>query len=207
MSERCGVLGGTFDPVHVGHLVAAVAAREQLSLCRVLLVVAGDPWQKRGTVVASAEDRLAMVRAAVEGVAGLEACDVEVRRQGPSYTVDTLEALAAEKRTLFLIVGDDLLPGLSTWHRHDRIADLCTLVVVDREGCRAADPGDQRWRVLRLEIPRLGVSSTDIRARIREGRSIRGLVPPGAVALIGQRRLYTEGPGGQVERGGRHGRG
>lgn len=190
------MLGGTFDPVHVGHLVAAVQAREQLSLRRVLLVVAGDPWQKRGTVVASAEDRLAMVRAAVEGVAGLEACDVEVRRQGPSYTVDTLEALAAETRTLFLIVGDDLLPSLATWHRPDRIAELCTLVVVDRERCRAADCGDQRWRVLRLEIPRLEVSSTDVRARIREGRSIEGLVPPGAVALIGQRRLYTEGPGG-----------
>lgn len=197
VSERWGVLGGTFDPIHVGHLVAAEEAREQLALDRVLLVVAGDPWQKRGTVVASATDRLAMVRAAVEGMSGVEASDVEIQRQGPSYTVDTLEELAKVGRTLFLIVGDDLLPSLSTWHRHERIAELCTLAVVDREGSQVVSsegrPGeDPRWGILRLAIPRLRVSSTDLRARIRLGRSIEGLVPPGAVRVIGQRGLYTE---------------
>src|SRR5918992_4596341 len=93
-TERLGVFGGTFDPVHVGHVVAAVEARRALGLDRVLMVVSGDPWQKRGNVAAAAADRLAMVEAAGARLEGVEACDLEVRRTGPSYTVETLEALA-----------------------------------------------------------------------------------------------------------------
>ena len=114
-SERIGVFGGTFDPVHVAHVVGAVEARRALSLARVILVPAGDPWQKRGTVTAPAADRLAMVRAAVEGIPGLEVSPLEVEREGPSYTYETLESLSAPGRRLFLIVGADVAATLSSW--------------------------------------------------------------------------------------------
>ncbi len=105
--QGIGVFGGTFDPVHVGHIIAAAETRAMLSLDRVLFVVAGDPWQKRGRVVASAADRLALVEAAVDGIDGLEASAVEVERPGPSVTADTLEALAAPDNELFLMLGAD----------------------------------------------------------------------------------------------------
>src|ERR1044072_6062011 len=108
MEERIGVFGGTFDPIHVAHVVSAVEARRVLSLDRVVLVPAGDPWQKRGSVTASAADRLAMVEAAVEGIAGLDVSAIEVTHDGPSYTYRTLEAMAAPGRELFLIVGADV---------------------------------------------------------------------------------------------------
>ncbi len=121
--ERLGILGGTFDPVHVAHLAAAAAARDQLGLDRVLVVVAGDPWQKRGRVGAPAEIRCEMVAAAIEGVEGLVVSRLEIDRPGPTYTIDTVEALAAEPgRELFLIVGSDVAASLTTWHRADASA-------------------------------------------------------------------------------------
>lgn len=189
-AERIGVFGGTFDPIHVGHVVAAVEARRALALDRVLLVVAGDPWQKRGHVVASAADRLAMVVAAVGGIAGLEACADEVSRPGPTYTVDTLEALTASGRELFLIVGADVVAGLGTWRGHERIPALAALVVVDRAGAPpVADPAPP-WRVERLSIPRLEISSTDLRRRAAAGWPLDGLVPAGAVFVLRERDLY-----------------
>jgi nicotinate-nucleotide adenylyltransferase len=191
--ERIGVFGGTFDPVHVGHLVAAVEARRVLALDRVLLVVAGDPWQKRGQVGAPAPDRLAMVAAAVEGVDGLEASGVEVERTGPSYTVETLEALSGPARSLFLIVGADVAATLHTWAGVERLPRLATLIVVDRAGAvPGADPPGG-WNVEHISIPRLDISSTELRARAARGWPLDGLVPPGAVRLISQRGLYTDG--------------
>jgi nicotinate-nucleotide adenylyltransferase len=189
--ERIGVFGGTFDPVHVGHLVAAVEARRALELDRVLMVVAGDPWQKRGNVAASAADRLAMVEAAVAEVEGVEACDLEIRRPGATYTADTLEALAREGRSLYLIVGADVAASLHTWTGVERIPALATLAVVDRAGVPPApDPAGDGWRVERLSIPRLEISSTDLRARASRGWPLDGLVPPGAIRILRERSLY-----------------
>jgi nicotinate-nucleotide adenylyltransferase len=188
--EKLGVYGGTFDPVHVGHLVAATEVRYQLGLDRVLLVPAGDPWQKHGEAVAGADDRLALVAAAVDGVEGLEASALEVQRDGPSITADTLEDLAASDRELFLILGADAVANMSTWKRLDDTKPLATVVVVEREGERAVPPGDG-WRTEHVAIPRLDVSSTNLRERLRAGQPVDGLIPPAAVALVRSRRLYT----------------
>lgn len=185
------MLGGTFDPVHVGHVVAAVEARAALQLDRVLLVVAGDPWQKRGRVVASANDRLALVEAAVSEVEGIEACAVEVERGGASVTADTLEALAVPGGALFLILGADAVANMPTWRRLEDTRDLATVVVIERAGDIHAEPPGPGWRFERLSIPRLDVSSTEIRERIAVGRPIDGLVPPAVVRAIQDRSLYT----------------
>ena len=203
VAERVGVFGGTFDPIHIAHVVSAVEARRALSLDRVVLVPAGDPWQKRGSVTAPAADRLAMVEAAVEDIAGLEVSPIEVERSGPSYTYQTLEALAGGGRELFLIVGADVAATMHSWVGIERLPDLATLVVVDRapdpEGVLAtsapARPPAERslpagWACERLTIPRLDVSSTDLRARAARGWPLDGLVPPGAIRVITERGLY-----------------
>ena len=191
MEERIGVFGGTFDPVHVGHLVAAVEARRALGLDRVVLVPAGDPWQKRGTVTAPAADRLAMVQAAIEGIEGLEVSALEVDRQGPSYTYQTLEALSAPGRDLFLIVGADVAATMHTWVGIENLPTLAHLVVVDRvvEEDAPADEGVPADRE-RVAIPRLDISSTALRRRASRGWPLDGLVPPGAIRIIRERRLY-----------------
>ncbi len=191
MGERIGVLGGSFDPVHTGHIVAAVDARAALSLDRVLLVVAGDPWQKRGRVVASAADRLALVEAAVAGIEGLEASSMEVDRPGPSVTADTLEELAAPDRELFLLLGADAVSNMATWKRLEDTRSLATVVVLERTGDVHAEPPGAGWRFERCSIPRLDISSTDIRARLAAGRPIDGLVPTSVVGEITQRDLYS----------------
>jgi nicotinate-nucleotide adenylyltransferase len=190
-SERIGVFGGTFDPVHVAHVVSAVEARRALSLDRVILVPAGDPWQKRGTVTAPAADRMAMVRAAVEGIAGLEVSPLEVEREGPSYTYQTLESLSEPGRQLFLIVGADVAATMSSWVGIERLPRLATLVVVERAGEGPADGGPpEGWHCERVSIPRLDISSTDLRVRAGRGWPLDGLVPPGAVRVITERGLY-----------------
>jgi len=198
--ERVGVLGGTFDPIHVAHVVAAVSVRHALGLDRVVLVVAGDPWQKRGSVVASAADRLAMTRAAVEGLAGIEVSAIEVERTGPTYTIDTLRALAAANRELFLIVGSDVAAGLDSWHRAEEVRAAATLVVVSREhdeatvdGVGADGPAISGYAgaPLQVRIPRLDVSSSDVRRRVAAGEPIDGLVPEAVVRVLRERHLYT----------------
>jgi nicotinate-nucleotide adenylyltransferase len=188
--ERVGVFGGTFDPVHVGHLVAASVARSQLELDRVLLVVAGDPWQKQGKVVAPAEARYEMVVAAVGGVEGLEPSAIELERDGPTYTVDTLERLRAPQRALFLILGSDAASRIGTWHRVDELRALATLAVVEREGCTTATV-PQGWNVVTVTMPRLDVSSTDLRRRIAAGEPVDFLVPEPALRVVREHDLYT----------------
>ena len=196
--ERLGVFGGTFDPVHVGHLVAAVNARHACALDRVLLVVANRPWQKEDRDVTPAEHRLALVEAAVEGSPGLEASRLEIDRGGDTYTADTLEALAAEdpERDLFLIVGGDVAAELRSWRRVEVVRDLATLVVVSRPGApdttNAADPGPG-WRVTRVEIPLLDLSGSDLRARAAKGLPRDHLVPAGAIDRIRALNLYAGG--------------
>lgn len=185
------MLGGTFDPVHAAHVVVAVNVRAALRLDRVLLVVAGDPWQKHGEVAAAAPDRLALVEAAVEGIEGLEASPIEVEREGPTYTVDTLATLARTGREMFLVVGADVASRLETWRDVDRVRELATLVIVERDGEARARPPGRGWQVERVTIPRLDISSTDVRARLARGAPIDGLVPARVVALIRDRGLYT----------------
>jgi nicotinate-nucleotide adenylyltransferase len=190
---RLGVLGGTFDPVHVGHLVAAVNVRHALALDKVLLVVAGEPWQKVGTrAISPAVDRLALVAAAVGDVEGVEASDVEIRRGGVSYTADTLTELrdADPDGELFLVVGGDVAQSLDSWERIDVVRELATLVVVNRPGTTAPRL-DASWRVETVDIPNLEISSSDLRARAADGRPLDYLVPAAAVRCIRERGLYA----------------
>ncbi len=191
---RIGVLGGTFDPVHVGHLVTAVNVRHELALDLVLLVVANDPWQKAGTVSTPASDRLAMVTAAVAGVPGLEPCDLELRRGGPSYTADTIAELAVRhpRAELHLILGSDAAGGLDTWEREEEVRDRVRLVVVARPGAEAARP-PPGWSHVVVEVPSVEMSSTDLRERVADGRPLDWLVPAGAIEIIRERRLYGAG--------------
>lgn len=191
MRERIGVFGGTFDPVHNGHVVAAVETRAALDLDRVLLVVAGDPWQKRDRVVASAADRLAMVEAAVTEIEAVETSTLEIEREAPSVTADTLEALAVPGRELFLILGTDAVANMPTWRRLEDTRHLATLAIVERGGVRGVDPPGDGWRVEHVRIPQLEIASTDLRDRLASGRPIDGLVPPAAVRVIRERGLYT----------------
>ena len=191
--ERLGIFGGTFDPPHVGHLVAAINVRHALALDRVLLIVANVPWQKVGSrPLSSAADRLAMVQAAVEGIDGLEASATEIDRGGESYTIDTVdELLAADpSRRLFVIVGRDAAAGMPTWERADELRERATLVVVDRPGSDPELPAG--WTFHHVEVPRLEISSTELRDRVATGRPLDYLVPAGTIACLTARRLYRE---------------
>lgn len=189
--RRIGVFGGTFDPPHIGHLVAALDARQALELDVVLLVVANAPWQKVGSrTVSPAEDRLAMVRAAVADAPGLEVSDIEIARGGLSYTADTLGALQRDEpdAELFLVLGNDAAAGFATWDRHEEVAQRARLVVVDRPG--TPTPIDDGFSWTRVDIPELEISSTELRQRVADGRSIRYLTPEGVATSIEERGLY-----------------
>jgi len=189
--RRIGVFGGTFDPPHIGHLVAALDAQHALALDVVLLVVANVPWQKAASrAVSPAADRLAMVEAAVADVDNLQVSDLEVRRGGDSFTADTLAdlRLGEPSADLFVILGNDAAAGFTTWERYDEVASHAHLVVVDRPGTHP--PPDPRFDWLRVDIPELEISSTEIRARVEAGRSIRYLTPDAVATCIAARGLY-----------------
>jgi nicotinate-nucleotide adenylyltransferase len=188
--KRLGIFGGTFDPVHIGHLALGCAAHHQLGLDRMLFVVAGDPWQKEGRVVASAEDRYAMVVAATAEYPQLEPSRVEVDRTGPTYTIDTVEQLANDETEVFLVVGSDAAARLDTWHRADELRTAVTVAVVARaDGAPVAGPDG--WRSVTVTMPHLAVSSTDLRRRLAAGEPVDVLVPPSVVRCIRTRGLYT----------------
>lgn len=185
------MFGGTFDPPHVGHLVTAVNVRAALALDVVLLVVANRPWQKEGQrSITAATDRVAMVEAAVRNVTGVQASTVEIDRGGVSFTADTLASLAVEfpDAQLFTIVGDDAAAGMTTWERVNEVVSLSQLVVVDRPGVQVTLPSGFDW--IRVEVPRLEVSSTDLRARCADGRPLDFLVPSPVLDVINERGLY-----------------
>jgi nicotinate-nucleotide adenylyltransferase len=187
--ERLGIMGGTFDPVHIAHLFAAVEARCSLALDRTLFVVAGDPWQKSGQVVAPAEARFEMVSAAIAELPGMEASRLEIDRDGPTYTIDTVDALSTPARELFLIVGSDVAAQVNTWHRAEELRERVTLAVLTREGSpHGAPPG---WNVTGIEMPRLDISSSEIRERCANGHPIDVLVPAPAVRVLRAYGLYT----------------
>lgn len=189
MPERVGILGGTFDPPHVGHTAMAQGVRRALGLDRVLFIVANVPWQKASDqVVTAAEDRFAMVSAALAGEEGLEASRLEIDRGGVTYTVDSLEQLRRERPgdELFLIIGADVVVRLASWHRADELDAMCAIVAVPRPGApRSNRPGVQ-W----VEVATPDVSSTTVRARVAAGDSIDDLVAPAVRVLIASRGWY-----------------
>jgi nicotinate-nucleotide adenylyltransferase len=201
-----GLMGGTFDPIHVGHLVIAEEAREALSLARMLFVPAARPPHKPASEVTAVEHRVAMVELAIADNPAFELSRVEVDRAGPSYTVDTVEQLAAES-DVTMILSAETFHELPTWHEPDRLFAAARVAVVPREGYPAPDPvwlagafPGREDRVIYLDAPHLGVSSTDIRARVAAGRSIRYLVPAGVEAYIVANNLYQPNVADRTER-------
>ena len=194
MVVRIGVFGGTFDPPHIGHLITAVNVRHALALDTVLMVVANVPWQKVGTrAISPAAIRFDLVEAAVRGVDGVEASDIELRRGGESYTADTLEELADRYGDveLFVIVGSDAAAGLTSWRRSDEVRERASIIVVDRPGApiTAALPG---WRWSHVEVPHVEVSSTDLRHRVVDGRPLDFLLTESTIEAIGRLGLYQD---------------
>jgi nicotinate-nucleotide adenylyltransferase len=196
-SERLGVFGGTFDPFHTGHLVAAQDVLEKLGLARIVFVPAGLPPHKGTGEVTPGEVRLRMVREAVAADLRFDVSEIEVERDGPSWTVDTLRALTDlhPGSALHLIMGADQWAGFPGWRDPRGVAALARIVVMSRSG----DGPDERvpgfadgppppFRA--VEVTRLDISSTELRRRVREGRSIRYLVPDSVDRLIEAKRLY-----------------
>lgn len=189
---RIGLLGGTFDPVHHGHLVVAQAALEDLELDEVRLVVAGDPWMKETTTPAPV--RVELARLAVADNDELDVDDRECRRDGPTYTIDTLLELRDEHAhaELFFLLGADAAQRLEQWNRSEGLFALATFVVVNRPGHRIPDL-PKHVRV--LEVPPMDVSSTQLRELAGRGRSLRYLVPEAVRRRIGEYALYGPGDG------------
>lgn len=189
---RLGIFGGTFDPPHLGHLIVASDACEALELDRLILIPAAEPPHKRGRVMTTATQRLEMVRAAIRGDPRFEVDDLELRRHGPSYTVETLRALSERHpdAELFFLVGVDQMRELRSWREPDEVARLACLSVLTRGG-EHPDP-DTPFRHRVVPVTRIDLSATDIRARVREGKSVRYLVPEGVERLIEEWGLYQQ---------------
>jgi nicotinate-nucleotide adenylyltransferase len=192
---RIGILGGTFDPIHLGHLRAAETAREGLDLDLVAFVPSAAPPHRDG-VLAAALDRFAMTCLASAGHAQLVAWDTELRRPGPSYTADTLATLRRERPDddLVLVVGSDTFPEMAGWREPERVFSLVQVAVVERPGQPALDPVSpfpEARGVIRVDGPALPISATAIRERVRRGQSVRYLVPDPVAEYVAKRRLYT----------------
>jgi nicotinate-nucleotide adenylyltransferase len=209
---RTAVFGGSFNPIHFGHLVIADEMLEQLALERVLFVPAASPPHKPVGSLAPAEDRCEMVRLAVAGRARFEVSDIELRRRGPSFTVDTLEALHHASEELILLIGSETFLDLLSWRQPRRIVELARLVVVPRTGSTFDPESAAAQKVLReigaerfasspdavaprtvvvLHATSLPISSSELRARSREGRSLAYRTPDAVIAYIQRRRLYA----------------
>jgi nicotinate-nucleotide adenylyltransferase len=199
---KLGVLGGTFDPPHKAHLVLAETARSSLRLERVVFVPAGDPWRKAGQEITPVHHRLAMVRLAVADEPYFEASTLEIEREGPSYTVDTLAELTERygpDAELYFLLGEDALRDMPNWKEPERIAQLAHLVAAPRPGgteagalAEQAIPG-LAARVIPLDMPLIDISATDLRERASRGLSLRDLVPPAVAEYIEQHGLYRKG--------------
>jgi nicotinate-nucleotide adenylyltransferase len=193
-----GILGGTFDPIHIGHLVVAEEARTKLGLSEVLFVPAGQPWLKQARDITPAAHRVEMVRRAIADNPQFKLCTLEVERPGPSYTVDTLTFLQKQlgsQASLFFILGRDTLAELPLWQEPRKVIQLCRLVVPPRLGSRdlrhleEAIPG-LLDKVIQLDMPVIGISSSEIRHRIAQGLPIRYLVPSVVEKYIAEHRIY-----------------
>ena len=197
---KLGVLGGTFDPVHLAHLVLAERAYEQLGLDRVQWLPAGDPWRKADRAVSPAEHRLAMVRLAIRGNPAFQVCSLELERKGPTYSVDTLAELGKKNpgSELMFLLGWDALEDLPNWHEPERLMQLARLAVASRSGERLAPDALDRLlpglaaRVVWIEMPRLDISGTELRRLVAAGDSLRYLVPERVEAYIREQGLYRK---------------
>ncbi|MCX5996934.1 MAG: nicotinate-nucleotide adenylyltransferase [Chloroflexi bacterium] len=197
---KVGIMGGTFDPIHVAHLIVAEEARTRLALDRVIFIPAGNPWMKSEHMVSGAEHRVAMVKLAISSNPAFSLSLIEVERPGPTYTVDTLEGLLGElgyDTQLFLLLGWDSVAELTAWKAPCRISRMATVVAFPRPGFQAPDiakleksmPGIAE-RIMVLDEPYLGVSSTGIRQRVAGGQSVRYLVPDAVCEYINRHKLY-----------------
>ncbi|MFQ5924915.1 MAG: nicotinate-nucleotide adenylyltransferase [Dehalococcoidia bacterium] len=195
-----GVFGGTFDPLHIGHLIIAEEARLSLGLSQVIFVPAGEPWLKEHRIISPGEQRLEMIQLAIASNPFFRASTVDLERPGPSYTVDTLADLRrelGEEANSYLILGLDALAEFSTWREPDRILEMCHLVAARRpevrdlelESLEGSIPGISR-RVLILDNSLIDISSSDIRNRVAEGLPIRYLVPEAVERYIREQGLY-----------------
>jgi len=191
---RIGLFGGTFDPIHQGHVEVADAVRTVLDLDRMLVVVANHPWQKQDRPVTPAEDRFAMVVAALADHPDLEPSRLELDRGGPSYTIDTVRHLLDEEPAaeLFVVVGADVVADLDTWHEHEQLRERVTLAVVDRPGVDQVRP-PAGWRSVRVAVSPVDVSSTELRTILESGGSVAGLVPEAVIRCMSERGLYATG--------------
>lgn len=198
MASAIGILGGTFDPIHWGHLILAEQAWERFGLDRVLFIPAADPPHKADSAVTEAEHRFNMTRLAVEGNDHFECSRLELDRPGPSYTIDTIKQLRGELGSdakLYMLVGADEARDLISWRDPYGIQELATIVVANRPGLAMEDvvgslPKDFASGLTRLEIPGVDISSTDIRKRAESGRTIRYLTPDAVVTYMQSNDLY-----------------
>jgi nicotinate-nucleotide adenylyltransferase len=195
-----GVLGGTFDPIHIGHLIVAEEARIKLGLAEILFVPAGQPWLKQDHDITSPVRRVEMVRRGIADNPYFKLSTLEVNRPGPSYTVDTLALLQdqlSSEASLFFILGRDTLAELPLWKEPEKLVELCRLVVAPRLGSKDLKrlqteiPG-LLDKIIQLDMPIIGISSSEIRQRIARGLSIRYLVPAGVGKYIAEQGIYLE---------------
>ena len=204
MPLKLGVLGGTFDPIHLGHLLIAEEVREHLGLDLVLFIPTGQPYLRPGSPVASAPHRLEMTRLGTADNPAFDVSAMEVERPGPTYTLDTLEALTRERGEglgLFFVLGVDSARTLPRWYEPAQVLERCTPVVVVRPGAGEWDPRELdtlspgiSQRAVHLQGPQLGISGTELRRRIACGASVRYWVPRPVEEYIAQHKLYQEGP-------------
>ena len=190
---RIGVMGGTFDPIHAGHLVAASEVAYRFELDRVVFVPTGQPWQKSDRLVSPAEDRYLMTVIATAADERFVVSRVDIDRSGPTYTVDTLRDIRSqwgEDHDYHFITGADALADILSWHEPEEALRLAHLIGVTRPGHVLEDPGVAPGRITLLEIPALAISSSDIRSRVARGAPIRYLVTPGVEAYIAKVGLY-----------------
>ncbi|MGO9481641.1 MAG: nicotinate-nucleotide adenylyltransferase [Candidatus Kryptoniota bacterium] len=192
-SEKIGIFGGTFNPPHVAHLVAAESVRDHLKLDRVFFVPAAIPPHKLDEEIIPAEVRLEMVRLAIKDNAMFEASDLEVWRNGPSYSIDTILELKRKLpgSSFFFIMGVDLLPDFYSWKNPEKILDECNVVVMNRPGFAVASVDMELLRrVEMVNVPNMDISSSDIRRRVKSGKSIKFLVPPAVEEYIYANSIY-----------------
>jgi nicotinate-nucleotide adenylyltransferase len=195
IGQRIGILGGTFDPPHLGHLIVADQVLHALDLDLVLLIPANQPWQKVGTrSISDPSQRLTMTRAAIGDEPGLAVSDIEIELGGPSYTSVTLDALSQRypETEWKIIVGADAAAGLDTWHNVEKLKAQADVVVVNRPGADFQPPTGWSWEL--VEIPAVNISGTGLRRRVAQGHSIRFLTPKPVIEHIESWGLYRGGP-------------
>jgi len=198
--KKIGILGGTFDPIHIGHLTIADEVRKRLDLIEILFIPTGKPWQKADRQITPSEQRVDMVNLAIAGKKGFKLCRVEVDRPGATYTIDTLNQLKREygpRTGLYFILGWDALLGAPSWKDPVKIIDLCNIVAVPRPGIAPPEPAELERTIpgitgclIMLDIPQTDISSSDIRQRIAAGQPFEHLVPPKVAEYIKKNRLY-----------------